>query len=89
MALSNAGTAAPISWAEGLLRPHPEIIQQAGPDLWVVATRRSMDAPAPGDWTLQAIRGSEGHIVGLTLGCWPARGICCAECSGLRQLVET
>ncbi len=50
-----------------------ERVHPVGPDVWVLATRRSMDAPAPGDWTLVATRGEDGKIAGLTLGCWLAR----------------
>ena len=53
-----------------------ERLSPAGRDLWLLATRRSMDAPAPGDWTLCVRRDAEGGWVrGLTLGCWLARGI--------------
>jgi D-aminopeptidase len=61
---------------EGLLgmgimeRLHP-----VGPDTWIVATRRSLDAPAPGDWTLSIQRNTTGTITGFTLGCWLARQI--------------
>lgn len=69
-------------WAEGFLGTgRPEIVQPTGPDLWIVATRRSMDAPAPGDWTLQAHRDAAGRIAGLTLGCWLARGIGYVKCA--------
>jgi D-aminopeptidase len=52
-----------------------ERMAPAGRDVWVVATRRSMDAPAPGDWTLIIRRDAKGRVAGLTLGCWLARGI--------------
>lgn len=68
--------------AEGFLGTgRPEIVQPIGPDLWLVVTRRSMDAPAPGDWTLKAVRDEAGAIAGLTLGCWLARGIDYARCA--------
>jgi len=51
-----------------------ERMAPVGRDTWIVATRRSMDAPAPGDWTLRVHR-SDGAVTGLTLGCWLARGI--------------
>ncbi|TKA97134.1 D-aminopeptidase [Cereibacter changlensis] len=61
---------------EGMLGAGPmERVQPVGPDVWLVTTRRSMDAPAPGDWTLQLRRDAAGGIAGLTLGCWLARGI--------------
>ncbi|MFT4150018.1 MAG: D-aminopeptidase [Paracoccaceae bacterium] len=52
-----------------------ERMAPAGRDVWVVATRRSMDAPAPGDWTLILRRDDAGRVAGLTLGCWLARGV--------------
>lgn len=53
----------------------PEPMHPVAPDLWVVATRRSMDAPAPGDWTLQIRRDGSGRVTGAQLGSWLARGI--------------
>ena len=62
--------------AEGFLgRGRPEILHAAGPDLWLLSTRRSMDAPAPGDWTLSIRRNGQGRIAGLTIGCWLARNL--------------
>ena len=52
-----------------------ERLHPVGPDTWVVATRRSMDAPAPGDWTLSLARDDAGKITGFRLGCWLARNI--------------
>ncbi|WP_424929867.1 D-aminopeptidase [Amaricoccus tamworthensis] len=52
-----------------------ERVHPAGPDVWIVATRRSMDAPAPGDWTLRVRRDGAGAVAGFELGCWLARGI--------------
>jgi D-aminopeptidase len=52
-----------------------ERMAPAGRDVWTIATRRSMDAPAPGDWTLVADRDAAGAVIGLTLGCWLARGL--------------
>lgn len=52
-----------------------EPVHPAGPDLWLLRTRRSMDAPAPGDWTLQVCRDASGAVRGLVLGCWLARGL--------------
>ncbi|MCW0000739.1 D-aminopeptidase [Pararhizobium sp. YC-54] len=68
-------------WAEGFLgKGRPEIVHPAGPDLWIVATRRSMDAPAPGDWTLHILRDAAGCVTGATLGCWLARRINYVKC---------
>ena len=63
-------------WAEGFLGTgRPEIVKPAGRDLFIVMTRRSMDAPAPGDWTLTVRRDASGKVAGLVLGSWLARGI--------------
>ncbi len=61
---------------DGMLgQGRPERMAPAGRDVWLVATRRSMDAPAPGDWTLRVARDAAGKVTGLTLGSWLARGI--------------
>ncbi|MBI1217119.1 MAG: D-aminopeptidase [Rhodobacteraceae bacterium] len=61
---------------EGLLGAGPmERMYPVGPDVWVITTRRSMDAAAPGDWTVQLRRDDGGAVIGLTLGCWLARRI--------------
>jgi D-aminopeptidase len=56
---------------EGRMEP----VLAIGPDVWLIRTRRSMDAPAPGDWTLQVRRSASGQVAGLVLGCWLARGL--------------
>lgn len=63
-------------WFDGMLGQGPaELAMPVGPDLWIVSTRRSMDAPAPGDWTLQIRRDGAGRVAGARLGCWLARGL--------------
>jgi D-aminopeptidase len=52
-----------------------ERLHPVGLDTWIMATRRSMDAPAPGDWTLSLSRNDAGHVTGFRLGCWLARQI--------------
>lgn len=52
-----------------------ERMASVGKDVWIVSTRRSMDAPAPGDWTVIVRRDDRGVIAGVTLGCWLAHGI--------------
>lgn len=52
-----------------------ERMAPAGRDVWTIATRRSMDAPAPGDWTVVLDRDPAGHVTSLTLGCWLARAL--------------
>jgi len=60
---------------EGLLGSGPmERMYPVAEDVWQIATRRSMDAPAPGDWTV-LVRRDSGKATGLTLGCWLARRI--------------
>ncbi|MBT9245890.1 D-aminopeptidase [Gemmobacter fulvus] len=44
-------------------------------DLWVVTSRRAMDAAPPGEWTLRIRRTEDGAVAGLTLGCLLARAI--------------
>src|SRR5262249_31839264 len=48
-------------------------MRPVGPDLWLLACQRSMDAPAPGDWTVHFRRDDAGRIAGVTIGCWLAR----------------
>ena len=61
---------------EGLLGQGPmHAIYPVGCDVFVLSCQRSMDAPAPGDWTIQVQRGEDGRIRGLVLGCWLARNI--------------
>jgi D-aminopeptidase len=60
---------------EGMLGRGPvERMYPVAADIWVITTRRSMDASPPGDWTLQVHR-RDGQVTGLTLGCWLARGL--------------
>jgi D-aminopeptidase len=44
-------------------------------DVWLLPCRRSMDAPAPGDWTIRVRRDTGGGVSGLTVGCWLARRV--------------
>ncbi|MEI4487805.1 D-aminopeptidase [Frigidibacter sp. MR17.14] len=53
----------------------PERVHPVGRDVWVMPVRRSVDAPAPGDWTLRLHRDEAGRPLGLTVGCWLARGL--------------
>lgn len=56
---------------EGAMHP----IHPVGKDVWRLSCRRSMDAPAPGDWTILVRRDATGEICGLTVGCWLARKV--------------
>ncbi|MDY0883619.1 D-aminopeptidase [Dongia soli] len=51
----------------------------AGKDIWRLACHRSLDAPAPGDWTVQIKRSADGKIAGVTVGCWLARNVAFAK----------
>lgn len=65
-----------FAWCRGMLGLGPaERLYPVARDVWIMPTRRSMDAAPPGDWTLQVRRESDGQISGLTLGCWLARNI--------------
>ena len=56
---------------DGMLGQGPmERMYPVAEGLWVITTRRSMDAAAPGDWTVLAL--PDG---GLQVGCWLARGL--------------
>lgn len=46
----------------------------AGANVWRLTCHRSLDAPAPGDWTVRVSTSPQGNRV-LTLGCWLARNI--------------
>lgn len=46
-----------------------------GRDVFRLGCRRSMDAPAPGDWTVRLSRTETGALAGLTVGCWLARNV--------------
>lgn len=56
---------------KGAMQP----LYPAGPDIWRLPCRRSMDAPAPGDGTLAFARDGGGRITGVMVGCWLARGV--------------
>lgn len=56
-------------------------LSPAGKDIWRLACHRSLDAPAPGDWTVQIARSADGKIAGVTVGCWLARNVAFAKAS--------
>jgi len=61
---------------EGLLGRGPvHAIHPVGRDVFALSCQRSMDAPAPGEWTIQVERDAAGAIGGLVVGCWLARNI--------------
>lgn len=61
---------------EGLYGKGPmERMYALAEDVWIVTSRRALDAAAPGDWTVLIQRDAAGAVTGLTLGCWLARGL--------------
>ena len=61
---------------EGLLGRGPmHPVRPLAQDVWLLECRRSMDAPAPGDWTVRVRRDAAGAVSGLTVGCWLARSV--------------
>jgi D-aminopeptidase len=56
---------------QGAMQP----IYPIGTDLWRLPCQRSMDAPAPGDWTLHFARDGAGKVTAVTVGCWLARKV--------------
>ena len=61
---------------EGLYGKGPmERMYALAEDVWVVTSRRALDAAAPGDWTVLVERDAAGAVTGLRVGCWLARGI--------------
>jgi D-aminopeptidase len=50
-------------------------IYPVGGDIWRLPCQRSMDAPAPGDWTLHFERDANSRIKAVTVGCWLARKV--------------
>ncbi len=73
--IDRAGTAL-FGCFEGLLGRGPmHTIYPVGRDVFVLSCQRSMDAPAPGNWTIQVERDAAKNIRGLVIGCWLARNI--------------
>lgn len=61
---------------EGFLGKSPmQPLYSVGEDVWLLPNQRSMDAPAPGDWSIIIKRDEKGRVSGLQLGCWLARGV--------------
>jgi D-aminopeptidase len=61
---------------EGLLgRGGMQPVLPLAEDVWLLPCRRSMDAPAPGDWTIRVRREADGAVKELTVGCWLARRV--------------
>jgi D-aminopeptidase len=52
-----------------------EMLEYVAPDVWLLPCPRALDHTPPGDWTLAFRRDSAGRVVGVTVGCWLARGL--------------
>ena len=50
-----------------------ELLDPAGPDLWMLPCPRALDHTPPGDWTLAFRRDPAGRVEGVQVGCWLAR----------------
>lgn len=50
-------------------------VTPVGTDVWRLTCHRALDAPAPGDWTLQVQRAADGRIASVSVGCWLARNV--------------
>jgi CubicO group peptidase (beta-lactamase class C family) len=54
---------------------HATPMRYLGADVWALSCPRSLDAPAPGDWTVVLRRDVNSAVTGFTIGCWGARRI--------------
>ena len=52
-----------------------ELLDPVGADVWALPCPRALDQTPPGDWTLAFRRDAAGRVVGVTVGCWLARGL--------------
>ena len=61
---------------DGYLGKGPiHVMRWLGEDVWWLACFRSLDAPAPGNWTMVFDRDGGGKVKSVTVGCWLARMI--------------
>lgn len=59
---------------EGFLGRGPmHLMRYVGEDIWVLTCPRSMDAPAPGEWTVVFRRDLGSRVSSATVSCWLAR----------------
>jgi D-aminopeptidase len=52
-----------------------EMLELVGADVWTLPCPRALDHTPPGDWTLAFRRDDSRRVVGVTVGCWLARGL--------------
>lgn len=61
---------------DGYLGKGPaHLMEELGENTWYMSCQRSLDAQAPGDWTMAFETGDDGKIVGVVVGCWLARKV--------------
>jgi D-aminopeptidase len=66
----------PHAGFDGFLGRGPmERMRSLGGDVWLLACRRSLDAPSPWDWTLRVERDRAARAMRVTVGCWLARQV--------------
>ena len=52
-----------------------ELLDPIARDTWTLPCPRALDYAPPGDWTLAFQRDAAGHVSGVEVGCWRARGL--------------
>ena len=50
-------------------------IHPVADDIWILPSKRALDAPAPGNWTIRVERDGSGAVSALRVGSWLARDI--------------
>jgi D-aminopeptidase len=58
-------------FGKGAMQP----LYPVGGDIWRLPCQRSMDAPAPGDWTIHFHCDGKGKVTAATIGSWLARRV--------------
>lgn len=75
LVIEKVGTAFYAAFEGFLGKSAMQPVYYAGDDVWLLPCQRSMDAPAPGDWTLMFKRDAQGNIAGIRVGCWLAHNL--------------
>lgn len=61
---------------DGYLGKGPaHLMKNLGENTWYMSCQRSLDAQAPGDWTVRFTSDAAGKVTGATVGCWLARKV--------------
>jgi D-aminopeptidase len=74
LAIEDAGGALYGAFSGFLGQGRMELLEPIGGDMWALPCPRALDHTPPGDWTL-SVRREGGRVVGLSVGCWLARGL--------------